>query len=106
MTTLTLNRGETLGILATPKNNGVAIVLDNTWDVAAAIAPAGSTSGETDMGAIIVNGKVSIQYDTVNNQAGAYHVDIRLTNASGTDSWTEKIKVNLKEPVTKPSTRA
>lgn len=104
MTTLTLNRGETLGILATPKNNGATIVLDGTWSVAAAIAPAGSTSGEIDMGATISGGKVSIQYDTVDLSAGAYNVDIRITKS--VDTWTEKIRVNIKEPVTKPSARA
>lgn len=106
MTTIKLNRGETLGILATPKQSGAVIVLDETWTVAAAIAPQGSTAGETDLGAIISAGKVSISFDTVNLAVGPWQADIRITNADGTDQWTEKMKVIIAEPVTKPSTRA
>jgi len=108
MTTIKpLNRGKTLGILATPRDAaGAPIIIDETWTVAAAIAPATATTGEIEMPATITeDGKISILFDTVSLTAGNYVADIRLTHPATGDDWTEKIAIAIREPVTKPTPR-
>jgi hypothetical protein len=107
MTQITLNRGETLGILATPRDaEGVAIILDETWAVASTIASASKPDVSADLSpTITAEGKISIQRDTAALPAGIYHADIRITNPGDTETWTEKIRITLNEPVTKPAPR-
>jgi len=105
MTTITLNRGETLGVLCTPKTGGVAITLDSSYVVAAFILADVSGHTKIDLGATISDGKVSIVYDTVTLIKGNYVGDIRITNSTPTDQWTEKFKLVIKEPVTPPTIR-
>lgn len=107
MTKITIKRGTTLAILATCKSSGTPVVLDNTYQVAAAIALASSEGDGLDLSPIITNaGKISISYDTVDLFPGKYKIDIRITNPAGTEEWTEDMSVVVTEPVTKPSTRA
>lgn len=107
MTTITLKRGTTLAILATAKSSGTTVPLDNTYEVAAAIAPFTSEGEGIDMAPVIDNaGKISISFDTVDLRHGKYKIDIRLTNPAGTEEWTEDMILIITEPITKPSTRA
>jgi hypothetical protein len=106
MTPIKLNRGQTLGILVTPEDaEGDPVVMDETWDVAAAIAPVTATSGEVAIAAEVQDGKALVTHDTVDLPAATYLIDVRLTNPESRDQWTEKIRLTLNEPVTKPSAR-
>lgn len=105
MNQITLNRGELLALVATPKNGGLPIVLDGTWTVAAAIAMESTTAPATDMGAAIADGKVSVAFDTVALAPGSYLADIRLTHPASGDQWTEKIGVTILQAITPPSPR-
>ena len=107
MKSITLNLGQTLGVLVTPRDaDGDAIVLDDTWDVAAAIAPFPHSTPATDLGATIDDsGKVAITYDTIDLAAGKWVLDIRLTHPASGDNWTEKIEVQISRSITPPSPR-
>jgi hypothetical protein len=101
--TITLSRGERLSLLCTAKTDGVAITLDSSWSVAAAIAENGGTFA-VDLEPTIVLGKVAIDFDTVDLRPANYVLDLRFTNASR-DQFTQKIKVVILPTITSPSPR-
>jgi hypothetical protein len=102
--TITLSKGERLSLLATAKTDGVAITLDSSWQVAAAIMPNGQSS-PIDMQPSIVLGKVSIDFDTADLNPGTHVMDIRFTNPQSRDQWSQTIKVVIDRTVTPYSPR-
>ena len=101
--TITLSRGERLALLATAKTNGVAITLDSSWLIGAAIMENG-TSAPIDLSPTIVLGKVAIDFDTADLRPGTYVMDLRFTR-QGSDQFTQKLKVVIERTVTTPSPR-
>ena len=102
--TITLSRGERLALLATAKTNGVAITLDSSWLIGAAIMENG-TSVAIDLEPTIVLGKVSIDFDTADLRPGTYVMDLRFTNAQSRDQFSQKVKVVILPTITSPSPR-
>lgn len=102
--TITLSKGERLSLLATAKTDGVAITLDSSWQVAAAIMPNGGSTS-VDLSPSIVLGKVSIDFDTVDLKPGNHVMDLRFTNPQSRDQFSSQIKVVILPTITAPSTR-
>ena len=102
--TITLSRGERLTMLCTAKTDGVAITLDSSWSVAAAIAENGGTIA-TDLSPTISAGKVSIDFDTVGLKPATYVLDLRFTNPQSRDQFSQKVKVVILPTITAPSPR-
>ena len=102
--TITLSRGERLALLATAKTNGVAITLDSSWLIGAAIMENG-TSAPIDLSPTIVLGKVAIDFDTADLRPGTYVMDLRFTNAQSRDQFSQKVKVVILPTITSPSPR-
>ena len=101
--TITLSRGERLSLLCTAKTDGVAITLNSAWSIAAAIMENGGSTA-IDLSPVIQDGKVSIDFDTVDLKPANYVLDLRFTNA-GADQFTQKIKVVILPTITSPSPR-
>ena len=102
--TITLSRGERLSLLCTAKTDGVAITLDSSWSVAAAIAENGGTRA-IDLEPTIVLGKVSIDFDTANLRPAPHVMDLRFTNTQSRDQFSQKVKVVILPTITSPSPR-
>lgn len=101
--TITLSRGERLALLATAKTDGVAITLDSSWSIGAAIMENG-TSTAIDLEPTIVLGKVAIDFDTADLRPGTHVMDLRFTR-QGSDQFTQKLKIVILPTITSPSPR-
>ena len=101
--TITLSRGERLSLLCTAKTDGVALTLDSAWLIGAAIMENGGSTA-IDLSPVIQDGKVAIDFDTVDLRPANYVLDLRFTNASR-DQFTQKIKVVILPTITNPSPR-
>lgn len=102
--TITLSRGERLALLATAKTDGVAITLDSSWSIGAAIMENGGSTA-IDLSPTIVLGKVSIDFDTAPLRPGTFVMDLRFTNAQSRDQFSQKVKVVILPTITSPSPR-
>lgn len=107
MTRTTITRGAKLGLLATIKEDGIQVDLGaGSYTVASALVLVDGDGTRIDLGAVIDNdGKLRVEYDTVNMAAGEYIGDARITNDANGDRWSEKFSVCVDEPSTPPSTR-
>lgn len=101
--TITLSRGERLSLLCTAKTDGVAITLDSSWSVAAAIMENGGSTA-IDLSPVIQDGKVNIDFDTANLRPAPHVMDLRFTR-QGSDQFSQKVKVVILPTITSPSPR-
>lgn len=105
-TVINIDAGQRLQLLATPRDqDGNAITLDETWDIASNMIRDGKPGTLIDLAPTLQSGKVSIVYDTVDLAAGRYIMDIRVTSEAAGDQFSEKITVNIGDTITPPSAR-
>jgi len=94
----TIAHGETYTISAAASDaDGVAIAFDNTWSAACRIC-SGGIGGETaaDIALTIADGVATGGIDTETHlSVGKFSVDVRFTDESGNDYWSEPWSLNV-----------
>lgn len=101
---MTLQRGETLSFEIELEDDGVPVVLDGTWGLACHIAaePGFQT---IDLEPTISGGIGIVSFDTINLPRSNYHVDIRFTDPSSLDTFSEVFELIIGTTVSPPSAR-
>lgn len=106
MTTITKEKGERLNLRITAKAGEATVDLSDGYTVDAWIKSvrASRTVYETMSPTIDGDGRIVIDYDTVNLSPGTYEFDLRFTKA-GADAFTHEFTFILNSTVTPPSAR-
>jgi hypothetical protein len=111
MSTLEIDRGETLSLVLTARDEEdeeVNLLEDPSgpWGVDAWIRSDTAGRLNESMNPVITgDGKIFIAYDTAPIAPGLYKFDVRLTNGDGRDQFTEEYQIKVGPTVTPPSPR-